>query len=327
MTIALDEANPYAQGFDAYYSTEIVPELERMEGRRKTAARVVILLCTLAGLGILSFLLGTWLESVTGVSSDTFGFGGFAVMFVSIGGAVLTHKWAHGAFKEVLVGRTCDFLGLSFASRKFDFPLDRFREVDLVPRYDKAKLEDRIAGEHEGVPFELCEARLERKKEDRDRDGDRKIEYVEVFSGLVLVYRFPKRFEGRTVVVPDFTWLGNALGGLSREGERVTLEDVTFERQFEVYSTDQVEARYLLTPRFMERLTDLASRFGNPRTLSVAFDGTDLLITVRGNEDRFEGGGIFKSFAERERAQTLLTELSLVFEIVDVLNLSSKTSA
>ena len=32
--------------------------------------------------------------------------------------------------------------------------------------------------------------------------------------------------------------------------ERVKLEDVSFERQFEVFSDNQIEARYLLTTAF-----------------------------------------------------------------------------
>ncbi len=42
-----------------------------------------------------------------------------------------------------------------------------------------------------------------------------------------------------------------------REPEMVHLEDPRFDGVFTVYSTDQVEARYLLTPTFMERLADL----------------------------------------------------------------------
>ena len=34
----------------------------------------------------------------------------------------------------------------------------------------------------------------------------------------------------------------------------VKLEDISFDKRFNVYTKDQVEARYLTTPTFMERL-------------------------------------------------------------------------
>lgn len=327
MSISQDEANPYAQGFDRYYAREVAPALEKLEDRRRTGAHGVIALCILAALGPLAVFGGEALSSLTGLRADIFQFGGFAVLFGAVAGAVYVYKRVHGAFKDVLVGKTCDFLGLDFQAKDFSFPLDRFRAARIVPDHDKRTLEDRISGEHAGVPFELCEARLKKTRTERDNDGNTQTETVDVFQGLLLIYRFPKRFNGRTVVVPDLTWLGNKLGGMGQDGERVTLEDVRFERQFEVYSDDQVEARYLLTPRFMERLTELAGQFGNPRGLSLAFDGQDLLIAVRSKEDRFEGGHIFKSFLERERAEELLDELALVFEIVDILNLADRSGA
>jgi len=39
--------------------------------------------------------------------------------------------------------------------------------------------------------------------------------------------------------------------------KRVGLVDPVFEKIFEAYGTDQVEARYLLTPTFMQRLVRL----------------------------------------------------------------------
>ena len=40
------------------------------------------------------------------------------------------------------------------------------------------------------------------------------------------------------------------------------LEDPRFNREFSAYATDQVEARYVLTPSMMERLVALKSKFG-----------------------------------------------------------------
>lgn len=324
MTATDEQALPYAEGFDAYYTAEIVPELEKLEGKRRTAVLQFKIACGVALLGIPLFIVGAQVGSVMGVHEDVLAFGGIAMLFGGVLAAVLIHNHTQGKIKQVLVGKTCAFMGLDFATKDFAFPFERFRDAELLPRHDKRKLEDRIAGTHDGVQFELCEAHLERRKRSGGDDSDKD---TTVFRGMLLVYSFSKPFNGQTVVVPDATWLGNLLGGTGRSGERVTLEDPRFEKQFEVYSNDQVEARYLLTPHFMERLTELAGHFGNPRGLSVAFTGSDLLIVVRSGQDRFEGGSLFKPAVERERADELLEELKLIYRIVDVLNLTDTTHA
>lgn len=43
---------------------------------------------------------------------------------------------------------------------------------------------------------------------------------------------------------------------------KVILEDPKFNRRFNVYSSNQVEARYLVTPLFMELLNNLNASFG-----------------------------------------------------------------
>jgi len=51
-------------------------------------------------------------------------------------------------------------------------------------------------------------------------------------------------------------------------GELVKLEDTEFENDFMVYSTDQVEARYILSTSLMERITRLKRKIDKPIMLS-----------------------------------------------------------
>lgn len=87
-----------------------------------------------------------------------------------------------------------------------------------------------------------------------------------------------KRFSGKTIVRKDSTPIGNFLSGLTTKLERVTLEDPIFERQFEVYSNDQVEARYLLTTSFMERLLELSALYDNK--IECCFYDDNLLLKI-----------------------------------------------
>jgi hypothetical protein len=316
-------------GFDAYYATEIAPELEKLEiERREASGRFKFCVGTgLAGLAVLMIVLLAIDEgSVTARLLARFGLvvveqsllantlllGGFAMFLGGFYLAYRIHGRVQGKIKQILLGKTCTFLGFDLATSDFSFPVGRFTDAGIIPGHRESTLEDRIAGTHGSVSFELCEAHL------RKLDGGEK---RTVFHGVLLVYSFPKTFDGRTVVVPDLSLVGNLVQGATRSGERVALEDPRFEEKFEVYSTDQIEARYLLTPRFMERLTKLSGLFNSPWALHAAFAGNDLLISIRVTKNMFESGGLMEPALARQRTDELLEELRMIFSIIEVLGL------
>lgn len=87
---------------------------------------------------------------------------------------------------------------------------------------------------------------------------------------IVLNFHFPKKFKGLTLISPDTLdpAYGSYLSGivqdltlLGRKVKRVSLENPHFEEHYLVTSTDQQEARYLITPKMMELLLALREEF------------------------------------------------------------------
>lgn len=185
----------------------------------------------------------------------------------------------------------------------------RFRSLDLLPGFDRSHFEDFFHGERQGCAFDLCEAKLEDER--TDKDGDKS--YVTVFSGQIIRIAFPKQFLGVTVVKRDIGMF-NALRGMG-ELKRVNLGDTTFEKAFEVYSNDQVEARYLVHPVFMERLIGLEQAF-NGRKVRCGFQSGDLLIAVEGH-NKFEIGDMFKPLADPARARKIVDDIAEVLRLMD----------
>ena len=62
-----------------------------------------------------------------------------------------------------------------------------------------------------------------------------------------------KTFKGTTIIKRDRGKVANFFRSKMSGLESVKLEDPKFEKLFDVYGNDQIEARYLLTPSFMER--------------------------------------------------------------------------
>lgn len=92
---------------------------------------------------------------------------------------------------------------------------------------------------------------------------------TKIFQGLFLVTDFNKNTSGRTYALPDRAERllgrpGQELQSLSKShGELVKTEDPEFEKYFAVYSTDQVEARYILSPSFMRNLMEFRRKVNN----------------------------------------------------------------
>lgn len=134
--------------------------------------------------------------------------------------------------------------------------------------------EDMVTGTIDGVAVRCAYVKALERRPPEVRHGDRTSPSA-VFRGLFVVAEFPKRARGTTYVFPDRTerLLGEAArlfqAADRRYGGLVHLEDPVFERQFKVYSDDQVEARYVLSTSLMDRLVRFRRRRDTAPRLSV----------------------------------------------------------
>ncbi len=191
-----------------------------------------------------------------------------------------------------------------------------FKPSDIIPSYDNERTEDYIKGEYKGVTLEITEARLE--VESRDSEGRRSTHNV--FKGVLVLLSMHKSFKGKTIIKRDrggmINWLTDKFNAL----EKVGLEDPVFEKKFEVYSDDQVEARYLLTTSFMERLLKL-SELMQSNYIQASFYDNKLLMMMDSDKNRFETSSIYMPATFEEDIDTILAEMNEIFQIIDILKL------
>ncbi|MCA8901255.1 MAG: DUF3137 domain-containing protein [Hyphomonas sp.] len=219
--------------------------------------------------------------------------------------------------KTLLVNPVVRQLGLTFTVAPGEVPtIFRHKELGLVPGWDRSKYEDLVTGTREGVDFELFEAHLEERRTSTDSKGRTTTRWVTVFKGQCLKFSFDKRFYGRTLVTRDAGFFNRFGGGKGMT--RAALEDPKFEKIFEVYTTDQVEARYLLTPDLMQELVDLEEAFHGGK-LKCCFDGGELYITLQGG-DLFEPGSMYEPLDNPARVRELLNDFMAVFQIISATN-------
>ena len=310
----IDETRAELEGFRAYYHKEIEPWMTDQQGKQASARRwaMMVGIPGLVGLPIAIWLFFFALNWETWALIIVIGYA------VGIGFlAVYPLTKLQGEIKSFLVDKVCGYFEFDFNESATESGFDQFAGSGLLPSYDRLKLEDQIRGEHSGVPFDLVECRLE----DKQRDSKGRTTWVEIYHGILFRFNFAKDFEGQTLVVKDSGRIGNFFKGIKKKGERIKLEDPRFEKQFEVWGTDQIEARYLLTPTFMERVVDLAKSMNEDR-VELCFNGNRLLISVHVSRDHFEGGGIFTSVTDARRVEELVNEICKIFDIIDTLKLT-----
>lgn len=149
-----------------------------------------------------------------------------------------------------------------------------------------------------------------------------------VFAGIFFIGDFNENFRGRTLVLPDTAelllgsfghWL-QAVGAGSK-GELVKLEDPGFERSFVVCSSDQIDARYILSPALMRRLLDFGER--TARDVHVSFIDSNVIVAISVRRNLFEPP-VFASVVCRGLAQEYLEDVRLATDIVEDLNLNTR---
>ncbi len=179
---------------------------------------------------------------------------------------------------------------------------DLLEDASLLPGHDTRHFEDLIRGTRAGAAFSLVEAKLETS----GKNGGT------VFQGMLFHVQYPDRFLGRTLMARSRWW---KRGKAAKDLQKVSLVSSELDKAFTVYSTDQVEARALLTPDRMERLIALERHFSGGKLRGVFEDGHMTIALEAPNQ--FEAGSIFKPLVDAERFSSALVELGLVCDMID----------
>lgn len=187
----------------------------------------------------------------------------------------------------------------------------------LFPNFDFIYSEDNISGEYKGISIELHEIALTKIVQKTKIINNNEViieEEARVFKGLFLITNVNKKFSSISYVLPNrLVKIFNTLPSFLK---RVTLEDPIFEDAFDVYSDDQIEARYLLTTSFMERLLALNAS----RALRCCFIDDKFLIALEQEEDFLPALNL-KDTLDYSIVKKVIDEINLIFNIIDTLKL------
>ena len=260
-----------------------------------------------------------------------------AILMFGVFGAIAVWVWVQwpkhlykASIKQEIFPHVFSFFGSDYHydAEASGISVAELKPSGIIPSYNTNgdSNEDLVRGSYQGVSLELFESSLVR--------GSGK-NRTTVFRGLFISLGMNKHFGGHTIVKRDRGKLGNFFADKSTKLENVKLEDPRFEEQFEVYSSDQVEARYLLTPAFMERLMHLEDIISGGKKrddakkrkkgIQVAFYDDRLLLMIPSGKHRFEVRNIDEPVTFYDDINTIMKEMADIFGIIEHLKLQEQT--
>lgn len=314
------------KNFEHYFQTELMPVLLPLEERRKELLQKMGLACgvvIVAAIIIALIFVGQGGGFISLVIVAIIG-----IALVAIGFNVMTSAYVRD-FKNQVIGQIVHYVGPQLTYRpESGISIEQFRSSGIFcQRIDRYSYEDLVQGYVDKTDIAFCELHAEYKTETRNSKGNRQTHWHTLFKGLFFIADFNKHFHGNTYVLPDTAEkvlgrFGQMLQGFGKShGELVKLEDPVFEREFAVYSDDQVEARYILSPALMRRMVEFRRKAGG--NVYFSFGGGNVNIAISSKKDRFEPR-IFKTVLDIELAREFMDALQSAVGIVDELNLNTR---
>ena len=206
----------------------------------------------------------------------------FIIVFPFFGGAIYANKNSQ-KIKEISVEFKKKYveeeLLKAIPESKYK-PYDGFKENEVVYsnllfESDRYYSEDLISGEIDGVSFRSSDVKQE---EVRGSGKDRKV--VTVFQGRFYEFDFHKPFKYELLVLQPMSF--RPFSGF----EKVKTESIDFNNELKIYSNNPLEAIYILTPDFMEKLRYFDNKYHDK--IGYSFKNNKLFIAIDDRKDYFD---------------------------------------
>jgi len=292
------------QEITAYYKGALHPKLLKLESQRKKIKKKVntLFIPTVFVLLVIDFIIM--------IKSD-FNFI-FHLLFIIISAAISYSLLKQHFSKEYIKSFKTTVIKplIHFIDPKLTYKPEKCVSKET---YETSKIESReisnyngsdfIYGNIDGINIKFSELIISVKnKQESDL----------ATWGIFIAAEFPKHFKAHTLI---------STGSFRpTKGKKITMDSPLFNKKFTVYSTDEIEARYILSPSLMENILEYASALDYP--LSLSFIGGN--IYVSSNCGEILEPSLQKSLLDMKILKSYALSLHFAISIVESLKLNVK---
>ncbi|MEO0407518.1 MAG: DUF3137 domain-containing protein [Cyanobacteria bacterium P01_A01_bin.135] len=153
---------------------------------------------------------------------------------------------------------------------------------------------------------------------------------IAVFTGFFFQANFNKSFFGHTVIVTNvsenqFGTVRQALQSIGRPqaSRLIKFEGLEFNRYFTVYSSDEREARYIISPHLVQHLIKFQHKIG--KDIRIAFLDDNIYVAIPHPRRLFEPQ-LLRSIVAFQPALECFETLQIMIGLVDDLQLNQPAS-
>lgn len=313
------ERADYEKGFAAYYDEKIKPVVKQLDQTRTEKLEQVKKNRPKANMiffGVLAVAI-----SLTYLTRSVF----FLIVGVIIAWASRNHMIngpkdeLAGMIKEQVIPLVVKFFGNYEYSSHGEIGEEILSKSKIFESFNRYSSEDYITGRYRDTQFAFAEIDLAyHSSGGRHHSGSTRT----VFKGMAIVLQMSRPATGMTAVKGEgqkglWAWMTGKSGGL----QNVKFENPEFEKIFEVYSTDENEARSLVTPDFIQRLMKLKQMYSSSAVRCCFFENRLLLAVSRGESEKgdnmFEAGVSQDMEINLDDLHAYLAQFKGILDIID----------
>ena len=175
---------------------------------------------------------------------------------------------------------------------------------------------DYIKAKYKNINFESADIHIEGL--DTGSDGRA---YKTLFKGQWFIFDFNKQFKADVqVCTKDFRRNRNGILYSEIEYNKVSMEDMEFNKEFRVYAQNELDAFYVLTPNTVEKIKELKKKIDG--RLLLCFVDNRLHVGLYNNKDLFEAN-VFNKLNFNKEKNEILNNIKTITDFVDILDLDN----
>ena len=272
--------------------------MSRLEALRQKFAMAAIFI----GVGVIIFFLSMgFAQSTSGMII------GLLVAAAGIPFCIGTTKKYKELYKEIFVQvplkKNFDNVFYAWKSGFNEHTVRNFRLFDMGNIFSS---EDYLKASYKGINFELSDVTI-RKKQGKST--------YTIFRGRIIIFDLPNK-----PIIPMRVY-SKSFPSRNRDfkhnSEKIELESIAFNDLFDVYSQNDVDAFYVLTPVMMERFIQLQKKYPS---IVAGFEGNKVLFGLHeAVNDAFDNINISQKldyFTEMERTQKDIDDIKHIITTV-----------
>jgi hypothetical protein len=326
-----------SNSFDKIDITSFEDEIKLLNKKRLKIAKIASITALIIGSATIILAIISYLITLEKGAPLVISIVGMSIFFILY--HFITNPYIK-SFKYDLMSRIIKQIGLKFEPDNGITKKDIYDSEIFKHSIYKFQTEDKVSGEINGIPLEFSEVRCKYQK----FGADGKAQSVTFFQGIFFKAQFNKNLKQKTIIVPDTNEKINLLAknlGITNNNffintikkfanifkkinnkhnniNNVKLENILFEDMFEVYSENEIESRYILTPDMMEKIIEF--KLKHNLLIYFSFIEDNIYIAIEFDKKLFE--------APLEQDVQIVVEeyiviLNFLFSIVEKLKLDN----